>query len=180
MPLMSAHDHQQVEVYCYADVPSPDVFTQRLQAHADDWRNIVGQSDEQVAALIRQDRIDILLDLTMHRQRCRLLVFATQAIPTSSLRGLGYPGSTGLTTIDYRLSDPYLDPPGMDESAYSEKTIRLPDTFWCYDPLDGRDIPVNSPPALGLSKASNGPALETGSDHFRLPEQLLLSQRQRP
>ncbi len=60
---------------------------------------------------------------------------------------LAYPGSTGLSTIDYRLSDPYLDPPGMDESVYTERTIRLPDSFWCYDPLENRNIPVNSLPA---------------------------------
>jgi protein O-GlcNAc transferase len=77
----------------------------------------------------------------------------------------GYPGSTGLSTIDYRLSDPYLDPPGMDESIYSEQTIRLPDSFWCYDPLDCRDIPVNSLPAP-----------ERRCCHLRLPEQLLQNQ----
>ena len=60
---------------------------------------------------------------------------------------LAYPGSTGLTAIDYRLSDPFLDPPGTDESIYSEKTVHLPHTFWCYDPLDGRDISVNALPA---------------------------------
>jgi predicted O-linked N-acetylglucosamine transferase (SPINDLY family) len=64
----------------------------------------------------------------------------------------GYPGSTGLSAIDYRLSDPYLDQPGMDETIYSEKTIRLPDSFWCYDPLDCGDIPVSPLPALSLSK----------------------------
>ena len=58
----------------------------------------------------------------------------------------GYPGTTGLRTIDYRLSDPYLDPPGIDESVYSERTVRLPDTFWCYDPdsdLAANDLPAS-------------------------------------
>jgi predicted O-linked N-acetylglucosamine transferase (SPINDLY family) len=77
----------------------------------------------------------------------RLLVFARKPAPVQ-VTFCGYPGSTGLTTIDYRLSDPYLDPPGMDESVYTEQTIRLPDSFWCYDPHDGRAIPVNSLPAL--------------------------------
>jgi predicted O-linked N-acetylglucosamine transferase (SPINDLY family) len=68
----------------------------------------------------------------------------------------GYPGSTGLTAIDYRLSDPYLDPPGMDESIYSEQTVRLPDSFWCYDPLDAADIAINSLPALNSDKVTFG------------------------
>ncbi|MGA3068547.1 MAG: hypothetical protein ABSF29_17025, partial [Tepidisphaeraceae bacterium] len=61
---------------------------------------------------------------------------------------LGYAGSTGMTSIDYRLSDPYLDPPGLDESCYSEKTIRLPQTYWCYQP--GADPAVNVSPSPAL------------------------------
>jgi protein O-GlcNAc transferase len=147
VPLLSAHDRSQVEVFCYADVGSPDALTQQLQGYAQVWRNIVGQSDEQVAALIRHDRVDILVDLTMHMAHNRQLVFARKPAPVQ-VCWLAYPGSTGLSTIDYRLSDPYLDPPGMEESVYSERTIRLPDSFWCYDPLAGREIPVNSLPAL--------------------------------
>jgi predicted O-linked N-acetylglucosamine transferase (SPINDLY family) len=100
-----------------------------------------------VADLVRRDQIDILVDLTMHMANSRLLVFARKPAPVQ-VSWLAYPGSTGLSAIDYRLSDPYLDLPGMDESIYSEKTIRLPDSFWCYDPLEGREIPVNSLPAL--------------------------------
>ena len=107
----------------------------------------MGLSDEQVAEQIREDRIDILVDLTLHMADNRLLVFARKPAPVQ-VTFAGYPGSTGLSTIDYRLSDPYLDPPGMDESIYSEQTIRLPDSFWCYDPLDCREIPVNALPAL--------------------------------
>jgi len=152
LPLMSAHDHQQMEICCYADVGRPDVTTARLQEYAQLWRNIHGKSDEEVAALIREDRIDILVDLTMHMANNRLLVFARKPAPVQ-VCWLAYPGSTGLGTMDYRLSDPYLDPPGpespaTDESVYSEKTIRLPDTFWCYDPRVGREIPVSPSPAM--------------------------------
>jgi predicted O-linked N-acetylglucosamine transferase (SPINDLY family) len=60
---------------------------------------------------------------------------------------LGYPGTTGLTTIDYRLTDPYLDPSGLFDSSYSEESVRLPDTFWCYDPLTDEPA-VNGLPVL--------------------------------
>ena len=136
------------EIFCYAQVPRPDALT----AAAAVAMPTVGEapwglSDEQVAELIRQDHIDILVDLTTAHGRQPPAGLRPQARPGAGDLA-GYPGSTGLNTIDYRLSDPYLDPPGLDESVYSERTIRLPDSFWCYDPLDGREIPVNALPAL--------------------------------
>ena len=74
-----------------------------------------------------------------------MLVFARQPAPVQ-VTFAGYPGTTGLSTIGYRLTDPYLDPPGLYDCCYSEESIRLPDSFWCYDPLD-REPPVNSLPA---------------------------------
>ncbi|MGA2500518.1 MAG: tetratricopeptide repeat protein [Tepidisphaeraceae bacterium] len=133
LPLLAHHDKNQVEVFAYAQVAVPDAMTQRLHACTDHWRGIVGLADAQVADLIRQDRIDILVDLAMHTAHNRLLVFARKPAPIQ-VTYLGYCSSTGLETIDYRLSDPYLDPPDMDESVYSEQTIRLPETYWCYQP----------------------------------------------
>jgi predicted O-linked N-acetylglucosamine transferase (SPINDLY family) len=147
LPLFRQHDRGQFEITCYAQTPSPDAMTAEFQQNADRWRNIVGLSDEQVVDQIRQDGIDILVDLALHTGGNRLLVFARKPAPVQ-VTFAGYPSSTGLSAIDYRLSDPYLDPIGMDESIYSEKTVRLPDSFWCYDPLDCRDIPVNALPAL--------------------------------
>ncbi len=109
------------------------------------WRNIVGLSDEQIAKQIREDRIDILVDLALHMGKNRLLVFARKPAPIQATFA-GYPGSTGLETIDYRLTDPYLDPPGLNDQFYSEKSFRLPHTFWCYDPL-GANVAVNALPA---------------------------------
>jgi predicted O-linked N-acetylglucosamine transferase (SPINDLY family) len=60
---------------------------------------------------------------------------------------LAYQGTTGLTTMDYRLTDPHLDPPGMFDRYYSEASWRLPDSFWCYDPLT-IEPSVNALPAL--------------------------------
>jgi protein O-GlcNAc transferase len=146
VPLFSTHDHENFEICCYADVPAPDEATNRLQSYADLWRNIAGLTDEQVANMIRQDGIDILVDLTMHMARSRLLVFAHKPAPVQ-VCWLAYPGTTGLSTIDYRLTDPHLDPHGQSVSHYSEESIRLPDTFWCYDPLVSEPA-VNPLPAL--------------------------------
>ncbi len=147
MPVLEQYSPKEVEVFCYAQVQRPDEMTRRMREEVSQWRSIVGQSDEEVAELIRSDRIDILVDLKLHTAENRLLIFARKPAPVQ-VTWLGYPGSTGLETMDYRLSDAYLDPPGMDESVYSERTIRLPDSFWCYDPLEGSGIPVVAPPCL--------------------------------
>jgi predicted O-linked N-acetylglucosamine transferase (SPINDLY family) len=159
LPLLAHHDKRQVEVFGYAQVSVPDDLTQRLRDCMDGWRNIAGLSDDQTADLIRQDQIDILVDLTMHMANNRLLVFARKPAPVQ-VTYLAYCSTTGLETIDYRLSDPYLDPPGevgewgRDELFYSEQTIRLPESYWCYQP-------VISPPATGPL-----PALKQGHITF--------------
>jgi predicted O-linked N-acetylglucosamine transferase (SPINDLY family) len=147
VPLLSNHDHGRFEIFCYAQVARPDAVTERLRGYADVWRDIVGLTDPQVADLVRHDRIDILVDLKLHTADNRLLVFARKPAPVQ-VAWLSYPGTTGLSAMDYRLTDPYLDPPGLFDDAYSEESLRLPDTFWCYDPLTDRP-PVNPLPALG-------------------------------
>jgi predicted O-linked N-acetylglucosamine transferase (SPINDLY family) len=146
VPLLSNHDHKLYEIVCYADVAQPDPVTERLRSYADVWRRTLGLSDAEVAELVRSDQIDILVDLEMHSAGNRLLVFARKPAPVQ-VAWLAYPGTTGLSAIDYRLTDPYLDPPGLFDDFYSEETIRLPETFWCYDPLVDQPS-VNSLPAL--------------------------------
>ena len=97
-------------------------------------RDTAGLSDESVATLVRDDQVDILVDQTMHMRGNRLLMFARKPAPVQ-VTWLAYPGTTGLATIDYRLTDPCLDPPGMFDAYYSEQSLRLNDTFWCYKPL---------------------------------------------
>ena len=154
VPLFSAHDHENFEIVCYADVLRPDDITERLRSYADTWRNITGLDHEQVVERIRRDGIDILVDLTMHMARNRLLVFARKPAPVQAC-WLAYPGTTGVSTIDYRITDPYLDPPGLYDDCYSEESIRLPDTFWCYDPLDSEPA-VNALPAAEKGYISFG------------------------
>jgi predicted O-linked N-acetylglucosamine transferase (SPINDLY family) len=144
-PLLRCHDHHHFEIICYAQISAPDSFTQRCQTYADRWRSTVGLSDEQVADQIRQDGIDVLVDLKLHTDRNRLLVFARKPAPVQ-VSWLGYPGSTGISTIEYRLTDRYLEPPDVNDESGGE-AIRLPDCFWCYDPLTDQP-PVNDLPAL--------------------------------
>ena len=134
-----------------------DQVTQQMKDHVQYWRTTMGLPDAKVAAQVRQDQIDILVDLKLHTGGNRLLIFAQKPAPVQAT-WLGYPGTTGLDTIDYRLTDPYLDPPGLDDAYYSERSIRLPDTFWCYDPLTER--------TGGKSAAVPG----KGIRHLRLPE----------
>src|SRR5262249_14212141 len=128
LPLFAHRDHGQFQYVCYDDSLRPDAYTEKLKGLVDGWQRILGASDEQVAEMVQADEIDILVDLTLHMERSRVSVFARKPAPVQAT-WLGYPGSTGLKTVDYRISDPFLDPPGCDESAYSEETIRLPDTF---------------------------------------------------
>jgi len=133
LPLLSHHDRERFEIFCYSDVRRPDSTTAQLETCAATWRDTAGIPDEALAAQIRDDRIDILIDLTMHMEGNRLLVFARKPAPVQ-VTYLAYCGTTGLPAIDYRISDPYLDPPGSDESIYAERTIRLSKTYWCYAP----------------------------------------------
>lgn len=154
LPLLSCHNHGPVEVFCYAAVRIPDGVTARLRSHADTWRSIVGMSDENVARLIRQDGIDILVELSLHTSRHRLLVLAQKPAPVQ-VTYLGYCSTSGMDTIDYRISDIFMDPPGQRDAHYSEETIRLPQTYWCYEP--GLQTPPVSPlPALDCGHITFG------------------------
>ncbi len=144
-PLLAHHDHTQFEITCYADVAAPDLLTEELKRLADHWRSSYQVPDEQLADEIRGDGIDILVDLAQHSGRNRMLVFARKPAPVQ-VSWLGYPGTTGLDTIDYRLTDPFLDPLGEGDQYYSEKSYRLPHSFWCYQPPDGQSEAVAAPP----------------------------------
>jgi predicted O-linked N-acetylglucosamine transferase (SPINDLY family) len=106
--------------------------------------------------MISADRIDILVDLTMHMADGRPLVFARKPAPVQAA-WLAYPGTTGLNTMDYRLTDPYLDSmePGVDE-LYVEKSLRLPATFWCYAPFEDAPPEVGPLPALAKGYVTFG------------------------
>jgi predicted O-linked N-acetylglucosamine transferase (SPINDLY family) len=142
LPLLSNHDHARFEIFCYAGVKRPDPFTERLRECADVWVPTAGTSDERLARRIGEDRIDILVDLTMHSQGARMLLFARKPAPVQ-IAYLAYCSTTGLSTMDNRLTDPYFDPPAGDESCYTERSISLPETYWCYPAP--QDAPMPGP-----------------------------------
>jgi len=153
LPLVREHDHRHFEIACYSNVIRPDALTEFFRSHADTWRDVANMTEEALAQRIRDDRIDVLVDLTLHLAHNRLFMFARKPAPVQ-VTFAGYPGSTGLSTIDFRLTDIYLDPPRLGESCDPpddpngpEQPIRLPDTFWCYDPIDEKAA-VNALPAL--------------------------------
>jgi predicted O-linked N-acetylglucosamine transferase (SPINDLY family) len=154
IPLLSRHDRSRFEIFCYADASRPDAVTHRLQGYADAWRSTVGLVDEAVARQVREDQIDILVDLTMHMAAGRPMVFARKPAPVQ-VAWLAYPGTTGMKQMDYRLTDPYLDPPGMNDAFYTEKSVRLPETFWCYAPLE-ENLEVNALPAASAGHVTFG------------------------
>ena len=128
-PILASHDRNQFEVTCYAEVADPDSTTERLQGHAHRWRWTVGQSDQDLAAQIGQDEIDILVDLAGHTSGNRLRMFARKPAPVQAAY-LGYANTTGLRTIDYLVTDEVLDPPG--QSLLCEKPVRLACGFSCF------------------------------------------------
>ncbi len=137
------------DIFCYSDVLITDEITAQIQSLCDHWRPIVGMSDARAAEMIRRDKIDILVDLAMHTDNNRLRLFARKPAPVQ-VAWLAYAGSTGLTAIDYRLSDSCLDPPETDLSIYAEKTWRLPHCFWCYQ------APKEAPAVSALPALVNG------------------------
>jgi len=132
-PLMASRNSDAFKVACYSDVPRPDATTERLRVLADDWRDTHKLNHDQLAHLIRADGIDILIDLAGHTANNRLPVLARKPAPIQ-INYLGYPNTTGLSSIDYRLTDALADPAGQ-EQFHTEELWRLPGCFLCYRPL---------------------------------------------
>jgi predicted O-linked N-acetylglucosamine transferase (SPINDLY family) len=175
LPLLDAHDRAQFEVHCFTNVTRGDHVTDRLRARAEHWHVTAGRSDADVASLVRQHRIDILVDLSLHSAGNRLLVFARKPAPVQ-VSYLGYPGTTGMSAIDYRLTDVYLDPPDRNDEFYAERSWRLPRTYWCYQPPTSA-YALQPPPSRNNGRITFGclnhfgrvvPALATWAEVLRL------------
>lgn len=148
-PVLASHDQDQFEIYCYYNNVVEDDVTRRLQGYASHWRVIAGVPDEQVTRIIREDKIDILVDLAGHTAMNRLLVFARKPAPVQAT-WVGYLNTTGLTAMDYRITDRFACPPGKYERLHTEELLLLPVVQGCYRP------PPESP-AIGPS-----PCIDSG------------------
>ena len=154
-PLLREHDRAVVEVHAYAEVAQPDAVTARLRELVDVWHDTVGQSDDQLAARIAGDGIDILVDLAGHTAGGRLLTFARKPAPVQ-LTWLGYPATTGLEAMDWRLTDAVAEPAGASEHLYTERLYRLPHSLWCYQPPAHMHAPVSPLPAAACGHVTFG------------------------
>jgi predicted O-linked N-acetylglucosamine transferase (SPINDLY family) len=146
LPFFRRHDRARIELVAYSNSYIDDAATAQLKALADGWRDTAGLDDAALADLVRRDRIDILIDLSSHTAGHRLLVFARKPAPVL-VTMLGMPSTTGLATIEFRLTDAYLDPPGRTDGDYSERSILVEPSIWCYEP-PARAPEVGPPPAL--------------------------------
>lgn len=147
-PILQAHDRSRLELICYHDHPKPDDVTAALQSLCEDWVSTVGWTDDELLQRIRADKIDVLVDLSGHTTRNRLMVFAHRAAPVQ-VTYLGYVSTTGIPAMDYRITDAHCDPP-EEPARHVEQLVRLPRLFCAYMPIP------DAPPVAPL------PALERG------------------
>jgi protein O-GlcNAc transferase len=147
LPILRGHDRARVTVACYSGVTAPDHVTAQIQELADIWRDVANLPDEALAAQIRSDGIDVLVDLSGHSGGNRLPVFALAPAPVQ-VTGWGYAASTGLDTMHYFLADPIVVPEGA-RASYSEQIRSLPSVL-CYEP------PAYAPAVTALPASTRG------------------------
>jgi len=146
LAFLQHHDPKQVEIFGYHNHHISDSVTQRIKQLCHHWRDIADLDDTVVADRISQDKIDILVDLAGHTNNTRIPLFARKPAPIQ-VSWIGYPNTTGLNTMDYRITDTYADPVGQTEQYHSETLVRLPESFSCYSAPDNAPA-VNATPAL--------------------------------
>jgi predicted O-linked N-acetylglucosamine transferase (SPINDLY family) len=142
---LDRHDRSRFDVFLYSDVKKPDRITRRIREMGHHWRDTLGMPDEAVERMIREDRIDVLVELTGHFANNRLTLMARKPAPMQ-MTYCGYPGTTGLETVDYKITDAYHDPPDREPREYTERLLRLPVCAWCFQP-DEDFGPVGPVPA---------------------------------
>ncbi len=173
-PILSHQNTALFETWCYSDVTTPDATTIRLKKCAKHWHDTSNWSDEQLFTQIKSDKIDVLIDLAGHTEHNRLGVFARKPA-ACQMSYLGFPNTTGLRTMDYRVVDKFTSPPS-EETIGTEQLLRLPHIFACYRPSQ------NAPPLSPAPIVKNGYAtfgslhkLEKINDHvINLWAQILL------
>jgi predicted O-linked N-acetylglucosamine transferase (SPINDLY family) len=146
--ILDAHDRESVEAYGYGDVACPDQITEELKVKFDYYRNICGLSDQKVTHIVERDKIDILVDLAGHTSGNRLGVLARKPAPIQ-VTYLGFPDTTGMDQIDYRLTDELAEPPDA-QRFHTEELVFLAQGFLCYKP------PGFAPPVAPLPVIEKG------------------------
>jgi protein O-GlcNAc transferase len=130
-PVIEGHNRAQVDVFCYSLVVQADAVTTRIRSACDHWRDVATLDDEGIADAIASDGIDVLVDLMGHSSIPRLGVLCQRPAPVQ-VGWLGYLNTTGLTRVDFRISDARSDPPAVAQALHTERLVALPDSQWCY------------------------------------------------
>lgn len=132
LPVLPSHDREKFIIHCYSCCQQEDEITRRLKTASDCWEVVEGMGDLELAEMIRSAGIDILVDLSGHTAGNRLPMFTLEPAPIQ-VTWAGYVGTTGLSSMNYLLSDQHETPEGVDH-LYVEEIIRLPNDYICYEP----------------------------------------------
>ncbi|MCK5295595.1 MAG: tetratricopeptide repeat protein [Alphaproteobacteria bacterium] len=143
LPIIEGHHKSEFETYCYSNSRTEDEQTIKTKKAVNHWRDIVGLLPNEQQQLIREDKIDILVDLSGHTSGNKLPLFACKPAPIQ-VSYIGYPNTTGLSAMDYRIVDDKTDPVGESDKLNTEKLARMPDSFLCYRP-SGKNVPDVAP-----------------------------------
>lgn len=135
VPLLEGINRTEFQVIVYNDSKKSDQLTASIRDRCDRWHDCENMNDSQLNQHLVIGKTDILVDLSGHKKGNRLSVFAKQVAPIQ-LSWLGYPSTTGLKSIGYRITDRVADPSGLHDQFFSEKLLRLPSGFLCYKPLE--------------------------------------------
>lgn len=135
IPLLEHHNPERIKLICYSNLipESEDEFSEIARNYATIFRRVNNLTDADLAAQIADDEIDLLIDLGGHTANNRLKVMAMRPAPVTAT-WLGYPNTTGLQSIDFRISDKIVDPEGKFDSLSSEHIWRLDPGFHCFRP----------------------------------------------
>ena len=156
------HDTSQFEIFIYANVRKPDIVTDKFKSFNHHWRDIFRLNDDEVAALIKKDNIDVLVDLAGHTANNRIQLFALKPAPIT-ITYLGYPDTTGLPNLDYRITDPWSDPVGETDKYHTETLIRLQNGFLCFTPREHcppvKDLPFSNNGYITFGSLNNSPKI---------------------
>jgi protein O-GlcNAc transferase len=128
------HDPEQFEIFAYSTSATYDAVSATIKGQVFAWRDVAHKTIAETAQIIYEDQLDIMVELSGHTQGNRLEVCALKPAPIQATY-LGYPSTTGLKTIDYRLTDAWADPVGLTDAYHCEKLMRIPDCGWCYEPV---------------------------------------------
>jgi predicted O-linked N-acetylglucosamine transferase (SPINDLY family) len=141
--LFAYRDRANYELLCYYVQPKGDAYTARFRQRADLWRVVSPLAPvEELVEQVRKDEVDVLIDLAGHTA-AHIVAFNVRCAPVQ-VTWLGYPTTSGAAAMDYRISDPAVDPEGWDRFS-TEKLIRLSPSYYCYTPLDTQPAAPRAP-----------------------------------